>query len=69
MFILRNMKNYPCNSFLSGTQNKMRFRGLFRENFFKFLNENICCDHHYYVVQTLECTFIQGSDKVVMVIC
>ena len=23
----------------------------------------------YYVVQTLECTFIQGSDKVVMVIC
>ena len=23
----------------------------------------------YYMVQTLECTFIQGSDKVVMVIC
>ena len=23
----------------------------------------------YYMVQTLECSFIQGSDKVVMVIC
>ena len=23
----------------------------------------------YYMVQTLECTFIQGCDKIVMVIC
>ena len=30
---------------------------------------NISAVTAYYMVQTLECTFIQGSDKVVMVIC
>ena len=33
------------------------------------LNSKLFAKILYYMVQSLECTFIQGSDKVVMVIC